>query len=302
MKQWGTVFLLTFGILLFYEPVWSAEGGSANSAGIDGCVTCHDKQTQSIGRSIHWKKAIKDAPINGQGCDSCHGPGAAHMEKGGGKGVGNLVTFSKNESSDRKSRKCLQCHGDSKEMTAWSLNKHRTADISCDNCHTVHGRGKRSLKASEPALCLSCHGDIRSKVNKQSHHPVYEGKVKCTDCHTPHGAFGNKMTRAESVADLCYRCHGDKRGPYAFEHPPVVENCLTCHEVHGSNHDNLLVAKPPRLCQTCHAGSGHNNRPYSFQNSFTGSATGSKPRFIAKGCVNCHGNIHGSNRSPFFER
>jgi DmsE family decaheme c-type cytochrome len=302
MKQWGVCFLLVFSILLFYGPVWSAESSSANFAGSDTCISCHDKQGQTISRSIHWKKAIKGAPVNAQGCESCHGSGADHVDKGGGKGIGGLITFAKNEPNDAKAKKCLQCHGDSKEMTTWNLGKHQSAGLSCDSCHTAHSGTKRSLKASEPVLCLTCHGDVRSKLNKQSHHPIYEGKVSCTSCHTPHGSFANKMIRSESVADLCYKCHTDKRGPYAFEHPPVAENCLTCHDVHGSNHENLLVARPPRLCQECHAGNGHNNRPYSFQNSVQGQATGSKPRFIAKGCVNCHGNIHGSNRSEFFER
>ena len=27
-----------------------------------------------------------------------------------------------------------------------------------------------------------------------------------------------------------------------WEHAPVRENCLNCHESHGSNHDKLLVA------------------------------------------------------------
>jgi DmsE family decaheme c-type cytochrome len=302
MRQKRRVVLLVLGALLLSALAWSADKNSANFAGSDACVSCHDKQAQSIAKSVHWKKAIKGVPVNVQGCESCHGAGAAHVDKGGGKGVGGLVNFAKDEPAEMKSKRCLQCHSDSKEIMAWNLGKHQTAGISCVDCHTVHSGTKRSLKASEPALCLSCHGDVRSQMNKQSHHPVSEGKVKCTDCHTPHGGFGNKMIRAESVADLCYKCHTDKRGPYAFEHPPVVENCLTCHDVHGSNHDNLLVAKPPRLCQTCHVNSGHNNRPYSVQNSFGGGATGSKPRFIAKGCVNCHGNIHGSNRSEFFER
>jgi DmsE family decaheme c-type cytochrome len=302
MKKKGKAVLWVLGALLLSAPAWAADSKSASFAGSEACVSCHDKQAASINRSIHWKKAVKEAPVNAQGCESCHGSGTAHVDKGGGKGVGGLTSFSKAESAAQRSASCLQCHDDSKVMSNWNLGRHKTAGVSCDSCHSAHSGKKYLTKAAEPALCLSCHQGIKAKMNRQSHHPVYEGKVKCTDCHNPHGGFDNKMIRGDSVSDLCYKCHADKRGPYAFEHPPVVENCLTCHDVHGSNHDNLLVAKPPRLCQTCHVNSGHNNRPYSFQNSFSGSATGSKPRFLSKGCVNCHGNIHGSNRSPDFER
>jgi hypothetical protein len=41
------------------------------------------------------------------------------------------------------------------------------------------------------------------------------------------------MVKAESIKELCTTCHADKRGPWLFEHPPVEENCLTCHNPHG---------------------------------------------------------------------
>ena len=34
-----------------------------------------------------------------------------------------------------------------------------------------------------------------------------------------------------------------------FEHTPVRENCLNCHQPHGSNYENLLIVARPRLCQ-----------------------------------------------------
>ena len=49
------------------------------------------------------------------------------------------------------------------------------------------------------------------------------------------------MIKADSVNDLCYKCHAEKRGPYAFEHPPFPENCLNCHEIHGSNLSEFLI-------------------------------------------------------------
>jgi DmsE family decaheme c-type cytochrome len=110
------------------------------------------------------------------------------------------------------------------------------------------------------------------------------------------------MINADSVNDLCYQCHAEKRGPYAFEHTPVPENCLYCHEIHGSNHRKLLVRKVPLLCQSCHNDNRHPGSPYTSFHAFGGSATSGKNRFFGRSCLNCHGNIHGSSLSPALSR
>ena len=174
--------------------------------------------------------------------------------------------------------------------------------VTCDNCHSIHAGADKSSKVKDPDVCYSCHKNIRAQGNKQSHHPLREGRIKCGSCHNVHGSFGPKMVRADSVNDLCYKCHAEKRGPYAFEHPPVQENCLNCHEIHGSNHTKLLIRKIPFVCQSCHTATGHPSRPYTNFHSFGGPATAQKNKFYARSCLNCHGNIHGSNLSPAFDR
>jgi predicted CXXCH cytochrome family protein len=79
---------------------------------------------------------------------------------------------------------------------------------------------------------------------------------------------------------------------------------LNCHEMHGSNHSPLLTRKPPLLCESCHdtVGGRHNTVPYTNLSSFLGSATTGKNKFFGRGCLNCHGNIHGSSLSQYFVR
>ena len=55
---------------------------------------------------------------------------------------------------------------------------------------------------------------------------------------------------------VCYKCHAEKQGPFAFEHPPVRENCCICHNPHGAVANNLLKQPATFLCLRCHA--GHN--------------------------------------------
>ena len=121
------------------------------------------------------------------------------------------------------------------------------------------------------------------------------GKSESGHRQNPHGGFGQKMIKADSVNELCYTCHAEKRGPFRFEHPPVVENCLTCHEVHGSNHNNMLVRKTPQLCQGCHdvGDEHHSAEPFTSRNTFKGPAP--SERMVGRACLNCHTNIHGSN-------
>ncbi len=291
-------------IFLFVFIAASSARSDEGYVGSETCKGCHEAAFASYTKSVHAKKAIPGSPVNKDGCESCHGPGAQHAEKGGGKGVA-IIAFGKKMDAREKSAKCLACHGETKNLAFWDMSKHKSADVSCDNCHSMHAGGNRQnmLRAKDPEACFECHKDIRTQTNKQSHHPIKEGKVKCNDCHNPHGSFDIKaMIKADAVNDLCYKCHAEKRGPYAFEHPPVPENCLTCHEIHGSNHNRLLVRKVPYLCSSCHSTDSHPTRAYNNLHRFGGPATEAKNRFFARSCLNCHGNIHGSSLSAGFNR
>lgn len=48
----------------------------------------------------------------GLACENCHGPGKAHAEAGGGKGVGGMITFAKNDKTpvEQRNQPCLTCH------------------------------------------------------------------------------------------------------------------------------------------------------------------------------------------------
>jgi predicted CXXCH cytochrome family protein len=100
-----------------------------------------------------------------------------------------------------------------------------------------------------------------------------------------------------------------------FAHPSVEENCLSCHNPHGSVYARLLNEKMPNLCQDCHDVPRHPGSVYGAAAGFTcttaatqdpsNTACFGKPpgspntsvstRFIARSCINCHNSIHGSN-------
>ncbi|MCX5863467.1 MAG: DmsE family decaheme c-type cytochrome [Deltaproteobacteria bacterium] len=286
----------------------SGAGMSANSAkaaapasGAESCKDCHADQVASFMKSRHAKGAVTGP--NGTGvCLTCHGPNlTAHVAAGGGKGTG-AFTFDKKADAEARAEKCLTCHGDSKHLALWESSKHRSSGLSCDSCHSGHSSLAKNLKMPQVELCFSCHKDVKAEAGRQSHHPIKEGKVSCSDCHDPHGSFNAKNLKADSVNELCYKCHAEKRGPFMNEHPPVAQDCLICHTSHGSNHNKLLNERTPSLCQTCHVGtSGHYGTPFTLARGFTPNTPTtvgtnySSGRAVARSCLNCHAAIHGSN-------
>jgi DmsE family decaheme c-type cytochrome len=104
------------------------------------------------------------------------------------------------------------------------------------------------------------------------------------------------MVNADWANELCLKCHTEKRGPFLWEHAPVRENCMNCHDPHGSNHEKLLAAKQPYLCQRCHLNTRHPGTLYDQRNSLGGpSITAASNRAVEHACRNCHQNIHGGN-------
>ncbi len=132
--------------------------------------------------------------------------------------------------------------------------------------------------------------------------------MSCVDCHNPHGSL---LPRSVQVAHGnepgCMKCHGDKAGPFTFEHPPVqMEGCSTCHEVHGSANPRMLTRHEVRfVCLECHS-----NLPLP---AATGGAAPNalgvvppafhdlrSPRY--QNCTICHQKIHGSYVNRVFTR
>ncbi len=142
-------------------------------------------------------------------------------------------------------------------------------------------------QSAEPYVCYNCHKAQEVQSHLPSHHPLEEGKMKCSDCHNPHGGT-NGMLKEETVTETCRTCHAEKAGPFVFEHVPVTEDCTNCHKPHGSVQDNLLTQPQAFLCQKCHANT-HAPR---------GSATRFAERYTT--CTKCHTMIHGSDTDKVF--
>jgi DmsE family decaheme c-type cytochrome len=282
------------------QPAFSqAKPAAFSSAGADAqaCAGCHEDQVKAFLRTKHGTRADPRSPMGSGGCGTCHtGDAAAHIKAGGGKGVGGMVSLSsKSIPAEDKNATCLGCHQGDPQRLHWKDSVHASrADLACTSCHTLHGRDKVREKITQPEVCFACHKEQRVQINKPARHPVLEGKVSCADCHNVHGNNPKQMARG-SVVETCYVCHMEKRGPFVHNHQPVTEDCTICHQPHGSTIANLLKSRPPFLCQDCHATSGHPTQFAGLPTTPALSIGTSQAGTIARGCLNCHTNIHGSN-------
>ena len=295
-------FLLSPGVSQAAGPTQGPQAGNdADYVGSETCSTCHDAQFQTWKNTTMGRAFLEHSktPLEARGCEACHGPGRAHVEGGGD--LDAIVRFGKESklSAEEQNAQCLQCHEKGNRMF-WQGSTHESRGLACVSCHQVMKANVPvpSLRFDEPLtgnhqfvkqtkmeVCFQCHIQRRAQVERSAHMPFREGKVTCTDCHNPHGSPNPKLLIEETVNETCYKCHAERRGPFLWEHPPVMENCANCHDPHGSTRPQLLKASMPRLCQQCHIPAQHPTTPQLATARFA----------FNRGCTNCHSQIHGSN-------
>jgi DmsE family decaheme c-type cytochrome len=287
-----------------------------NYVGSNVCQKCHPDIWSTFYKNPHYKTlanaktVTQGEPIEPAGCETCHGPGGAHVAAGGGKAT--IVAFSELQPKQVLDN-CLRCHSETLSRANIRRSAHTLSDVVCSSCHSIHkSSATRFLLAKKQTdLCYGCHTNIRAQFSMPSKHRVNEGFMNCSDCHNPHGAFAptwnmasrpRMMEQALGNEEPCLKCHSDKRGPFVFEHAAVrVEGCERCHFPHGSPNPRLM-RRPVvfTMCLECHNGAdsfGRRNQGITIQTSTHNMAD---PRY--QNCTTCHVRIHGSNADARFLR
>jgi DmsE family decaheme c-type cytochrome len=280
--------------------------------GSNDCQFCHPDKWDSFFKNPHYKSlASGKVPPEKTGCEGCHGPAQQHVEAGGGK-----TTIPRAFSlmpPKQALETCLMCHAKDLARANIQRSEHTKNDIVCTNCHSIHNSPtpKYLLAKKQNELCYTCHRTVQSQFSMPSRHRVNEGFMQCSDCHNPHGSFDatwkmaqrpRMMERVLGGESPCIKCHVEKRGPFAFEHPPVrIEGCEICHSPHGSMNAKLL-RRPVvfAVCLECHNGAdnfGTRNNGIPIQSSKHNMLD---PKF--QQCTRCHVAIHGSNADSYFLR
>jgi len=299
------------------------EGDFSNEK---NCNTCHRASVETFARSPHaafMKDPHK--PVDKQGCQACHGPSKGHVDhRKEEEGRYSYVISYTKAKPEQIAAACLRCHADTMTASHWKRTAHAHAGVSCTTCHQIHvadrlGKDrsgtpgpktdaievhtdvnerpqaavfpnapepKALLKRDEPTLCGQCHRKELGEFRQNFHHPVPEGRLVCSDCHSVHpNNDGRKLVR--TAKQNCITCHQNVAGPFVFEHDPTSdltgEGCMECHRAHGSSNPKILNSFSRGLCVKCHTEKSVKHHPGQ---SCWDSA--------------CHSAIHGSNHNRLF--
>jgi DmsE family decaheme c-type cytochrome len=295
-----------------------------NEAGLM-CTDCHRPHAQISAQAL---ENLKQGITNGiprpmvvppiQACLRCHEEMKQVVEiadphQVGGKNIARCTTCHDPHGKIRESTRkelCMTCHRGT-PTTAFNSSIHNLQGITCTDCHDPHPNShvqreldirhtnirrpqRRPMAVNEPDTCYKCHPQMVAMNQMPSHHPIFEGKMVCSDCHDPHGQ-ALRLLKEPTVNLVCYRCHMEKQGPFVYEHAPVTEDCTICHEPHGTVQNNLLRQPTTFLCLRCH--SGHRTGPQNHDSMLLPDI-GTNPQLqkaFFSDCTQCHSQIHGSD-------
>ena len=202
------------------------------------CLDCHttglnvsfDRQSQ------HFRTGFADA---GVGCESCHGPGAAHAES---KSPADIVSPGKlHRSRGGKAQAfaiCAQCHGPRQPVFPILDAEHHFRpgdDYGELYLPLVLTNGKaRSGEFFADGRPSSSSFEVQALLQSRCYQ---RGGATCLDCHTaPHATHGeDELPPGTHAADAgCLRCHrklatAPARARHSQHKSAIAQSCVSCH-------------------------------------------------------------------------
>ena len=265
------------------------------------CFTCHEAVfTKDFTKSHH--AGLENA------CANCHKGAAEHAQA--------------MQAGDRQARRSPPSRSSARGRStrpAWAATRratrptgrggtHDRRDLACTSCHSVHDvQVRRGPAQDRPRARDLLHVPPRDPGQEPAH-LAPSGARGADDLRElpqpPRLARRPKMIKADWTNELCLECHTEKRGPFLWEHAPVRENCLNCHDPHGSNHDKMLVSQQPWLCQRCHLNTRHPGHASTATSTPAAPVDSPATARSEHACKNCHQNVHGGNAptAPYLGR
>lgn len=180
------------------------------------------------------------------GCESCHGPGAAHVAWAqAGAGAGDPHRGLSVHLRDRSGRAWRFVEGDRRGIAQWVGPPRQAVEAGTETCAACHSRarplvadtlpGARFLDTHAPLLLergeYHADGQIQGEVfewGSFAQSRMSRAGVVCADCHDPHRG----SLRAEGNA-VCTQCHLPARFDTAEHHRHQAggagAQCVSCH-------------------------------------------------------------------------
>lgn len=224
------------------------------------CLTCHLSGARHRIAANAIETTWRDLAID---CESCHGPGQAHVDArrgvAGGGAMRDLATLDK----VAEGRLCAQCHAlkfagrfddhvatvipatlalddfrvDSSQHSTsyqWAGHSvsecHRRGAAKCSSCHEPHAQTARdhmggdATGARSDAQCTVCHRD-RIDAAAARAHSHHGAAVQCVDCHMALAWLGDDPGGEQRVSDHSIAIPRAKES----ERFGTPDPCRTCH-------------------------------------------------------------------------
>jgi Cytochrome c554 and c-prime len=209
-----------------------------NLPAVPSCLRCH---VSGMGAPAKGTENLYPTSVflhSGITCERCHGPGAAHVNRGPIVNPAKLAP-------ELRDAVCMQCHLEGK-VAIERLGRHgyefQPGESLADyiRYYVVTGRqtglgGVSQVEALAQSMCKRKSGDTMS----------------CTSCHDPHYE-PPPQERISYYREKCLACHGAHFGAMHHAHQP---DCTSCHMpasastdvAHTQVTDHRILKRPSSL-------------------------------------------------------
>jgi len=247
---------------------------------------CGDCHTTSFSKRFSDTTGRFDSQWSelGNGCESCHGAGSAHVEavQRGARGAAARLTVSGLHTQTEQLDQCGACHARRLRLREDASHErmHDTwrPELLQDGLYFTDGQIKDEV--------FEIGSFLQSKMAARG--------IACSHCHEPHRA----QLRAEGNA-LCTQCHDRQTfdGPQHHFHVAGTDGarCVNCHMptrtymvVHERRDHRIAVPRPdlsdalgtPNACAACHADRGNAWAADAIARHKSGSSSSGNPERV----------------------
>jgi predicted CXXCH cytochrome family protein len=232
------------------------------------CDGCH---------SVNYDIKTKAVTEWNVGCEKCHGPGAAHVNRPSRTNIVNPARLGFVEANDV----CIQCHSQGQPLTNPIEGKYYDWPVGFEAGKKLQDFWKlEEHKLGEQSFTHFADGTAhknRMQGNDFVTSQMYTHGVSCFSCHDVHGTENDAdLLKPSNV--MCLECHGPSSpiGPHA----PTIE-AHTHHPI-GSAGNECVGCHMPKIEQTL---GDVNVRAHTFRFITPGATTALK---VPNPCGVCH--------------
>ena len=221
------------------------------------CARCHASYEDSLTGTPHEGfDAIAE-----HGCQTCHGPGRAHVQNPRDPERKPRI---ERIGVEQRREACLGCHDDTGHD-----REHFQAGQACSSCHTIHDFDAGVTGPAGDTQCVSCHEDAAAPAMLETPVGAFpkpgfhfwgtaHSTERCSSCHTL-GSLEEQTWEARAGTDRCLSCHSQAHPRFfASSHARAGLSCKSCHSVHSGNLIDVAAAddyigRASQQCTECHA-------------------------------------------------